>query len=134
MSIADPRPEEVIAERSILERSTEGMATVGIVIAIAVGVAIAMWQTTRTLLAEWSDTDNLTYTHGWLIVAVGAWSILRTRVTHSRLAFSPRLSVAVLLFVVSVIWLIVYQAGLLVVHQALLPIAMWLAVCTICGW
>ena len=133
MSIADPTPDELIAERSILERSTEGMATVGVVIAIAVGVAIAMWQTTRTLLAEWSDTDNLTYTHGWLIVAVGAWSILRTRATLSRLAFSPQLSIAVLLFVVSVIWLIVYQAGLLVVHQALLPIAMWLAVCTICG-
>lgn len=134
MSIVDPTPQEVIAERSILDRSTEGIATVGLVIAIALGVAIAMWATTRTLLAEWSDTENLTYTHGWLIAAVGAWSILRKRFVLSRLPLSPRLPAALLLFGVSMLWLIVYQAGLLVVHQALLPIAMWLAVFTICGW
>jgi exosortase A len=134
MSIVDPTPDEVIPERSIFDRSTEGIAAVGIVIAIALGVAIAMWETTRTLLAEWSNTENLTYTHGWLIAAVSAWCILRTRITLSRLPFSPQLPVAGLLFGVSVLWLIVYQAGLLVVHQALLPIAMWLAVFAICGW
>ncbi len=135
MSVADPTPEEVsTAGRSNVDSSTLGYVRVAVVFAIAIGVALAMWATTRTLLAEWSDTDNLTYTHGYLILAVCVWAIVRVRARLAILPFSPRPVLAIALALLSLLWLISYQAGLLVVHQALLPIAIWMAVCTICGW
>lgn len=93
-----------------------------------------LWPTTATLIVAWEDSSVTSYTHGYLVVALSIWLLWRER---HRLRATPArltLSASVPLALVSVFWLVCVRAGIQTAHQFLLPIIVWLAICTALGW
>lgn len=93
-----------------------------------------LWPTTATLIAAWEDESVTSYTHGYLVVALSIWLLWRDR--HRLLAHPATLtlSAAVPLAAISVLWLICVRASIQTAHQFLLPIIVWLSICTALGW
>jgi len=102
------------------------------VLALSAVVALLFWPTVESLQVEWRDTANLTYTHGYLIVAVCIWMAIRTGWSVPA-ATRPDWRIALLLVVLSLCWLIIYRAGIELLHQALLPILGFTALCAAVG-
>ena len=116
---------------AVLVRRPSLMAA-SIVLLIALAVSGLSWPTLQSLNGEWRNTDNLTYTHGYLILAIAGWLILRSSsLPRARLAPDWRLVPALL--VLSLCWLVTLRAGIELLHQLLWPILMFLAVCAAAG-
>lgn len=100
-------------------------------IAIMLLTFVCLWPTSTSLMVRWEDGIHRTYTHGYAIVALSLWLIWRDR---SRLATAaacfPALAVLV---ATTLLWLIVWRAGLQIVHQTLLPAMTLIAVLACCG-
>lgn len=94
---------------------------------------VLYWPTVASLLPQWGDFGNLTYAHGYLIVAIGAWMLWRRRHTLGAQPFSPSWLGCAAVVLASVAWLVVFRAGIQLAHQLLLPIIAWLAVLSVCG-
>ncbi|HWK72707.1 MAG TPA: EpsI family protein [Povalibacter sp.] len=102
------------------------------VLALSAVVALLFWPTIESLQVEWRDTANLTYTHGYLIVAVCIWMAIRAG-GAAPVATLPDWRIALLLVALSLCWLIVYRAGIELLHQALLPVLGFTALCAAVG-
>ncbi|HUG72533.1 MAG TPA: exosortase [Steroidobacteraceae bacterium] len=91
-------------------------------------VAAALWPTSLALHQRWTEWDETTYTHGWLIAAVVVFLLWRNR--NAANAPAPRISPAALatLFGVGLLWAFGVRAGLVFIEWLLLPVLMWLAV------
>jgi exosortase len=97
-------------------------------VVLLLGLALALlWPTTRTLLDEWGDTDNLTYTHGWLVALLCLWLVLRACAELDLTRIEVSWNMLLPLAIGSVLWLVLLRASIEVAHQALLPILLWLA-------
>lgn len=82
---------------------------------------LLFWPTTASLIEQWEDTVRRSYTHGYLIVAMSLWLVWRNRTDWSQVEIRPSVVACVGVIAASVVWLIVYRAGIRIAHQALLP-------------
>jgi exosortase len=97
-------------------------------------VAGVCWPGTEYIGAKWRDTSGTTYVHGWLILAVCIWLVLRSR---RELAAAPaRVSPIALLALAGamVAWLLCYRASIESLEVAVQPLIFWLAVTGAFGW
>ncbi len=94
----------------------------------------AFWPSTLSLMQKWEDTVGRTYTHGYVVVALGLWMIWRDRARWAAGAAQPFLPAIALLVVGALCWMIVYRAGLQIVHQAALPALAASALLAMFGW
>lgn len=92
-----------------------------------------LWPTTASLIAAWEDVELNTYTHGYLIVAISLWLLWRQRAQLASISIEPFLLACVPLAGGSLLWLVAVRSGMQSVHQLLLPILAWLAVCAALG-
>lgn len=100
-------------------------AFVAVCVILAACVA-AFWPSFEVLLRYWNDTHAMGMTHGWLIAAIVAWLLWRTRGLEGRGASCwPCLAAMLVLWFG---WLVALRAGLQIVHLALLPPIAWLAI------
>lgn len=129
------------AERGAVGHGALGFGPLGVVsmrlgmlLAVMLLPALLYLPTTVSLIAEWEDTDALTYTHGYLVAALSLWLLYRKR--HELVAAQARPSILAfgLLAMASILWLVLYQAGIQVGHQALFPLIVWLGVLAAFGW
>jgi exosortase A len=104
-----------------------------VVAALVTLTLILFWPTTASLLEEWNDTAALTYTHGYLIAAICVWLLFRERMALATIEPRPDYRAALALALASVAWLVAYRAGLQLIHQVLMPLIAWLAVCAALG-
>jgi exosortase A len=106
----------------------------GALIAVLAGAVAMLWPTIGSLRAEWEDTNNLTYTHGYLIALISAWLLWRARPLSAniRVASEPRM--LPVLAVLSFAWLLGYRANIVIAHQVLLPLIGWSAIYAAFGW
>ena len=105
------------------------MAIVGVLLGIALLHLPTVAQTHRF----WSDPDNTTYTHGYLILAISAWLLWR-RLRSWKVAVSAPVPAALaLLALAEAAWLTANQAGIEAAGMLLLPIIAWLALFTCLG-
>ncbi len=74
------------------------------------------------------DTDNSTYTHGYLVAAIAAWLIWRRREYINSAPATPVPGALVLLFVAELLWLLAFQSGIGLGYLVLLPVLLWLVV------
>lgn len=103
-----------------------------VLLAVVTAGVVFLWPTLQSLSRQWSDTESMTLTHGYLIAAISAFLLLRTaRASDSQPA--PDWRVAIPLAILSIAWLIAYRAGIEIAHQLLLPVLLFLAVCTALG-
>ena len=61
---------------------TPGSPRLWLVLALACLVALVYWPSTAVLLGQWSDFVNITYTHGWLVLAVCVALVVRRAARH----------------------------------------------------
>lgn len=101
---------------------------VALISALLIAAALLLWPTTQSIKAEWVETENLTYTHGYGIFAICAWVLWRRRVELAAVEARADFRAVFVLIGLSLLWLIVYRSGLQLAHQALLPLMMWIAV------
>lgn len=90
-------------------------------IALVVLGFLLFWPTTASLIEQWEDTIRRSYTHGYLIVVMSLWLLWRNRANWSQVEIRPSVVACVGVIAASVVWLIVYRAGIRIAHQALLP-------------
>jgi exosortase len=96
------------------------------VMALVLAIVALFWPTFVALAEAWRDTVRLTYTHGYLVAAVSAWLLWRTRDRLSRPEEAPvpplALAIRVLILLTLVLaWQISYRAGIQLAQQVLLP-------------
>jgi exosortase A len=97
------------------------------------GTFALLWPTTASLIASWEDVDLTTYTHGYMIVAISVWLLWRQRAQLAAIPVRPLLLACLPLAVASFIWLVAVRSGIQSVHQLLLPVMAWLAICSVLG-
>lgn len=96
----------------------------GAALMLLLGASCALfWPTVQSLVREWENTDSLTYTHGYAVVAISVWLLWRAKPTSAPL--KPELRVLPLLIVASMAWLLAYRASVEIGHQLLLPWILW---------
>lgn len=106
----------------------EGRRRVALSLVLFLALALSLfWPTTHTLIAEWGNMDRLTYTHGWLIAGIALWLMLRASVDIPRRRIGVAWRALPVLALMSLLWLVLFRAGIEVGHQALLPVLLWLA-------
>jgi exosortase len=86
-----------------------------------------------SLLRLWNAFGSRFYTHGDLIVALAAIALFRRRQLLARAPLAPRPWGAVLLLVLSVIWLAARLSSIQVVHQACMPLILLCVTYTLFG-
>jgi exosortase len=108
-------------------------ARMGMILALAVLVAVVYAPSTIVLAEQWTDFVNITYTHGWLILAVCIALAIRGRdaLTATRARVSPLALLA--LIACSFVWLVCYRASIQDLHITILPAIFWLATTTAFG-
>jgi exosortase A len=105
---------------------------------VAIGVVLAtfaaFWPSTLSLMARWEDTVGRTYTHGYVVFALGLWLIWRNRGHWAVGAARPWLPALFPFLCGALGWLVAYRAGLQIVHQAALPALAACALLVVFGW
>lgn len=107
--------------------------------AVLAGIVLATgalyWPATQSLLHEWFEVPSSAYRHGPLLVVIALWLAIRA----VRAAAAPAAPDArpwlwlALLALLSAAWLVAFRAGIQVMHQAMLPLLVWLAVRLVLG-
>jgi exosortase A len=124
-------PEQVALQgrgQSILERWKMRL----LVAACLTAVLCMYWPTAWALSELWLDTTKTTYTHGWLILGITFWLILRDD-RFERIAWSPNLWAVGAYCVCSLAWLVAYRAGMESAHEFVAPFLIWLALASVLG-
>ena len=105
-----------------------------LILALALIVALVYWPSTRVLIEQWGDFKNLTYTHGWLILAACVWLVFRSRgeIAAAPTRVEPVALVALAACVLG--WLVCYRASIQDLHITILPAIFWLAATSAFGW
>jgi exosortase len=103
-------------------------------LALAAVVAATFWPSTAVLLAQWSDFINITFTHGWLILAVCVWLVARSgpAISGAPARPWPLAQLALLLGVMA--WLVCFRASIQDLHVTIFPALFWLAGAAAFGW
>jgi exosortase A len=97
------------------------------VLLLAVGIA-ALWPTVHSLAGYWADSDNRTYTHGYLVAAICAWLVWRARPRLNSAPLQPFWPAVVATVACGGLWYVSWVSGIQVGHQVLLPVILVLAV------
>lgn len=131
-----PLPGTDAGTASIVQHSStqRGWLLAALQIAIVLAAFALLWPTTASLLHAWDDTELDIYTHGYLIVAISLWLLIRNRDLIESEPARPALWVALPLAVLGVIWLVMVRAGIQSLHQLMLPLMAGLAIWSALGW
>jgi exosortase len=105
-----------------------GSIRLWLIFALACFVALAYWPSAVVLLGQWSDFVNITYTHGWLVLAVCAVLVVHSRREIAAAPAAPFPAAMAALLAVSFAWLVCYRASIQDLHITIFPLLFWLAV------
>jgi exosortase len=98
------------------------------ILGLALLVALVYWPSPAVYYEQWLDFVNITYTHGWLVLAVCVALVLRSR--REIAAVPVRFWPVGLFGSVGCIlaWLVCYRASIQDLHITIFPLIFWLAV------
>ena len=106
---------------------------VWLILALAAITALIYWPSVAVYLAEWSNFSNITYTHGWLIVAVCLALIVREHRAIAAAPVRPWPAAQMALALCSFLWLVCYRANHQDLHITVFPALVWLALAAAFG-
>lgn len=92
------------------------------------------WDTARALSVLWNNTGRMTYTHGWVIAAISVWLLFRAGRDIWAVRFTPSILGALVLFSLSVAWLLSSRLNIQTVQLTLFPVVCWAALWTLYGF
>ena len=111
-----------------------GSLRLWMILILALLVTAVCWPSAQVLYGQWQDYINITFTHGWLILAVCVFLVWRERRAIAAAPAHPwplaQLAVAAAL----IVWLICYRASLQDLHITVFPALFWLAIAAAFGW
>ena len=98
------------------------------ILALALLVTLVYWPSPAVYYEQWRDFANITFTHGWLVLAVCLALVLRSRreIAAAPVRFRPLALLAV--GGCNLAWLVCYRASIQDLHLAIFPAIFWLAV------
>jgi exosortase len=128
---AEPTARPIDAQPGLAHPASVG--PVPLVIAVVFVASLLMWPTATSLHAEWTNTQDLTFLHGYLIAALSAWLLARA-LSSADAPAAPDWRALPLLAALSLCWLIAQRAGIEIVHQGLWPIILLTTVCAMIGF
>jgi exosortase len=104
------------------------------IFALVVVVTLVYWPSAAVYRHEWLDFRNITFTHGFLILAVCLALVIRARgeLAAAPVRVSPPALAALALCIVA--WLVCYRASVQDLHITIFPAIVWLAVVAAFGW
>jgi exosortase len=105
-----------------------------LILALALIVAVVYWPSTRVLIEQWDDFRNLTYTHGWVILAACVWLVFRSRLEIAAAPTRVEFLALLALTACVLLWLVCYRASVQDLHITILPALFWLAATSALGW
>jgi EpsI family protein len=99
-----------------------------IILALAVLVTLVYWPSPAVYYEQWLDFVNITYTHGWLVLAVCVALVLRSRreIAAVPVRFWPLALLALGGCILA--WLVCYRASIEDLEVTIFPAIFWLAV------
>ena len=100
----------------------------GIVLGALALTALLYWPTSLEIVDYWQDTARRRYTHGWAVLAVTVWLIWRDRNTLNSIPARPSVVGCIAAVALSVAWLVLFNAALLVPTMLLLPLLAFAAI------
>jgi exosortase len=103
------------------------------ILALALLVALIYWPSAVVYNKEWLNFANITFTHGWLVVAVCLALVLRSRGEIAAAPVEPQPWVLVALGGSILAWLVCYRASIQGLHITVFPAIFWLAVTAALG-
>jgi exosortase len=98
-----------------------------LIFGLALIVALIYWPSALVYGKEWGDFRNLTYTHGWLILAVCVALVLRSRREIAAANVAPWPAALAALAACIFLWLVCYRASIQDAHITVFPAIFWLA-------
>jgi exosortase A len=130
--MATPQDEVALQDReqSIIARWKMRLL-VGSCLAAVLGV---YWPTTAALSELWLDTDKTTFTHGFIVLAIAFWLILRDERLEVVGSGRPSLLGTLVYLVCSIGWLVAYRASIETAHELALPVLAVSAVYALFGF
>ena len=96
--------------------------------------ALVYWPTSLEIVDLWGDTDRMTYTHGWIVLAVSLWLVWRDRDALASTALSSSILGGLLVLAGSLAWLVSHFAGLITPSMLALPVLALSAILAVGGW
>jgi exosortase len=99
----------------------------GLIIGLALLVALVYAPSALVYGEQWGDFRNLTYTHGWLILAVCAALVLRSHREIAAATGGPWPPALLALAACIFCWLVCYRASIQDAHITIFPAIFWLA-------
>lgn len=100
---------------------------------IVVATLLLLWPTTLSLIQSWEPSSSTTYGHGYLILAISFWLLVRNRYRLEDVTPRPSVLAAVLIIPVAFVWLVTLRASVETAHQLLVPVLLWLAIAAALG-
>jgi exosortase len=106
-----------------------------LVIAALVGlISVAFLPSVRSSFSIWNGDHYRTYEHGFLILGVSAWLLIRQRQAFGSLSRSPNWIALASIIPAILVWFVAYEHDIEALHQAVLPAMFFLGTWAVLGW
>ena len=96
-------------------------------------VALLYWPSTVALNRLWTDWPAETYTHGYLVLLLSLWLLVRERERLARTPVRPEPLALIPLALMSVAWVWFWRAAIQELQLLLLPLILYTALCSAFG-
>lgn len=114
--------------------ATQGLARLATVIGLYLAVAVFYWPSSIALNLIWTNTQKETYTHGYLVLLLSLWLVVRVRKRLAALPTQAAPGALLALALLSAAWLWAWRAAIQEVHLLLVPLLLLSAITAVLGW
>lgn len=115
------------------ETTGSGLRPVVIALGLWLAVAVAYWPSSWALWRLWSSVGEETYTHGFLILVISLWLVIRERHRLAASAIRPVPEALIALLLLSVLWTWAWRAAIQELHMMLVPLILLTAILAALG-
>lgn len=111
-----------------------GLQRAALVLGLWLAVSVVYWPTSLALARLWVNTAEETYTHGFLILAISLWLVVRSRHRLAAAPAQPVLGALLLLLLLSAVWVWAWRASIQELHMMMLPVILFTVIVAALGW
>lgn len=128
-----PDATPVAASNEILAR-TQGWDRLVVIFGLWFAVALAYWPSSVALNGFWTDIVGKAYTHGYLVLLISLWLVVRNRRRIFAVPLRPEPRALPVIFGLSFVWVYFYGAAIQDPQLLLLPLLLFAAIVAALGW
>ena len=111
-----------------------GWDRLAVIYGLWIVVALAYWPSAVALNGYWTNTIINAYTHGYLVLSVSLWLVMRDRRKIFAAPLEPRPRALWIVAALSLLWVYCYGAAIQDPQLLLLPLLLFAAIVTALGW